>query len=239
MKPGLTYAVLLFIVIRVCNVSALPLMFSDRNAFLAAGGPAVVEDFEDANVLPNSVCNTGGPALSTVDSGSTNDCIDAGDIAAGISFQSPGFAFLGSGAFGSPSIALAPPGVYDVMTLLFAPAVQAVALDFLILGPIPITALDIHLFDTSGRDLRVIRGPGFFGVIVQPGEPLISSVSWGPRLPNFAPIIAIDNVAFDSVAAVPEPGTLMLLQLALLVALGTSRRLRLLRADGLGRERAA
>jgi len=225
MKVRLIQALLLF-AIGVSNVHAV-LIFSDRNAFMAAGGPAVVEDFEDANVSPNDICDTGGP----LDTATNNACVDAGDIVAGVGFAAGGgqLEFLGSGTLGAPSITLGTDFLFTNLTLIFTPAVQAVGFDFFALGGAASNAVVISLGPgTPGTIAGAVATGSFFGAIAQPGEPLITGVVIAARpAPSFGTLInPIDNLAFGAVAGVPEPGTLMLLLLPLL-GVRASKRLRL------------
>ena len=225
MKLRLIQSVLLF-AIGVSNVHAV-LIFSDRNAFIAAGGPAVIEDFEDANVPPNNVCNTGGP----LDAATNNACVGAGDIVAGVSFAAGGgqLEFLGSGTLGGASITLGTDFLFTNLNLIFTPAVQAVGFDFFALGGAASNAVVISLGPSgAGTITGAVATGSFFGAIAEPGEPLISGVVIAARpAPSFGTLInPIDNLAFGAVAGVPEPGTLMLLLLPL-TGVCALRRLRL------------
>ncbi|HVE47997.1 MAG TPA: hypothetical protein VNG69_00085 [Casimicrobiaceae bacterium] len=204
----------ILLVLQFSSVDAAPLFYTNRAAFEAAGGAAVVEDFNDANVPPFVICTATGP----LDSTSSNACIGSGDIAPGVSFidvpaAPSGLAFLGAGATaGATSTVFGPDAFAAGLEATFASGVRSVGFDFFGNSSAPIL---ISVMGSSGLlglvGTTIDPSTRFFGVTLMPGDaPIVSIVTSSPSGE------LIDNLAFGGVRiAIAEPPTSLLLAIAL------------------------
>ncbi len=191
--------------------------YSDRGVFSSAAPGLPVEDFELGNVASGSVVGCPSP----LDSTSNNACFATGSILPGIQFASSsnpvdGIALVGPGFYGPPSKAIFANYFVDTLSInLLAPA-NAIGFDVysLFVG----STIQISIYAPGGTllgsaSVLASTAPAFFGVISDGGP--IGSLTLA-SLSGQAE--GIDNVAFGNAsAAIPEPGTLSLLGVALLV----------------------
>ncbi len=205
------------------DVSAAPIFFDDRQAFLeAAGALAGFEDFEAANTNPA----TSMPE-SSWDSDSDDSVFSPGDIAEGIRFSGgAGDLIAVAGGFSptSTGAAIGPATLENNLLVSFQTDVNAFGFDLFNLGE------GEEIFRISMRDTLdefvaeafVSAGPlgSFFGVIDD--SVLFSEFSINQNLANDV----IDNVVFGvaSPTVVSEPGTLAILCAGLLGLAATRRK---------------
>ncbi len=192
------------------DVSAAPIFFDDRQAFLeAAGALAGFEDFEAANTNPA----TSMPEPESWDIDSDDSVFSPGDIAEGIRFSGgTGDLVAVAGGFSpaSTGAAIGPASLENDLLVSFQTDVNAFGFDLFNLGEgeemFRISMRDV--FDEFVAEAFVSAGPlgSFFGVIDD--GVLFSEFGINQNLANDV----IDNVVFGiaSPTAVSEPGTLAL-----------------------------
>ncbi len=197
------------------ELSAAPIFFDDREAFMAAAGAlAGFEDFEAANTNPA----TSMPE-SSWDSDSDDSVFSPGDIAEGIRFSGgTGDLVAVAGGFSpaSTGAAIGPASLENNLLVSFQTDVNAFGFDLFNLGEgeemFRISMRDV--FDEFVAEAFVSAGPlgSFFGVIDDSNLLLEFSIN-----ENLADDV-IDNVVFGiaSPTVVPEPGTLALFGAGLL-----------------------
>ncbi len=184
--------------------------FTTRPAFNAAAPGLPVETFESGSVVPAPVAVCNGPLSSTMGGG----CFPTGGLLPGVVYNAsgaiqPNLVVLAAGFVGNPSRVIGPNAFVDTFNLTFANA-NAVGFD-VFSGPAA-GNVAISVFDPANVLLGTFSvfapiGGIFFGVISTTSN--IGRINIASLAP--LPGELIDNVAFGTAAAVPEPTTMLLL----------------------------
>jgi hypothetical protein len=209
-------ALIIFFCLGASSASAALITYTDRGTFNASAPAVVVEGFEAAAANDNTFTTFSGP----LDAASSNAVFAPGDVLPGFQIvdnpgpDANGLIALGAG-LNTPTKAILANTFTDGMDVLFSAGTQAVGFDFWT-APSPgansAWIVTISVFDLNDVLLGSFvpsssTSAGVFFGVTSDAEAIgrVNIFSAGNQAE------AIDDLAFDAVSGVPEPGSLLLL----------------------------
>lgn len=195
--------------------------FNDRGLFVGAAPGLPVETFEAGLVSAGGVTTCNGPLSSAT----ATPCFASGALLPGIEYSAslgPSIAILGAGVVQNASKVLGPNLFSDTLNVTFASA-NAIGLDVLA-GPVAGNVV-VRVFSPGAQLLEtftVATPPGgtFFGIVSDTGPIGSLNIASLASIPGEL----IDNVAFGTTSAVPEPASIVLLGLGVASVAARRRR---------------
>ncbi len=172
--------------------------FTDSASFFSAVGSTVTEDFETGNQTNFALFNSTDP-----------------DLVADIAYSASGDLYTFDASYGYSGITsmVLFNGDANDLTLTLSPNVTALGFDYITWNTTTNNNSVEIIDDLGGSHLftvdTTVSNPRYFGIVVTEGS--IQSAT----LTSTTTTIGIDNITFGAAAAVPEPGTPMLMGLAL------------------------